>query len=224
MGYYKQLLAGVAMLAVSAGACLHAQELPLRRTEFGATYASADVQYAAQWALDNGDNRRQPYAVVDKRDARIFIFSGEGQLVGASPVLLGLTPGDSVVGDPSRLQPSELRQSQRTTPAGRFASEPGHNLSGEDIVWLDYQNKLAIHRVRPGETELQRLQRLASASADDKRVSAGCVVVPVAFYENVVRPTLGRGRGVVYVLPETRPARDLFTAGADTRRATIATR
>lgn len=224
MGYYGKWLARLACLAVLGCASLHAQELQLRRTDFGASYASADVQYVAQWALDSADNRRQPYAVVDKRDARIYVFSAEGQLVGSSSVLLGLTPGDAVVGDPSRLQPSELRQSQRTTPAGRFASEPGHNLSGEDIVWLDYANKLAIHRVRPGETEMQRLQRLASASADDKRVSAGCVVVPVAFYETVIRNTLGRGRGVVYVMPETRPVREVFNTADPRRAATLAVR
>ena len=34
---------------------------------------------------------------------------------------------------------------------------------------------------------------------------AGCVVVPVAFYQAVVQPLLGSQRGVVYVLPEHRP-------------------
>jgi hypothetical protein len=36
--------------------------------------------------------------------------------------------------------------------------------------------------------------------------------VPVAFYENVVAPTLGAGRSVVYVLPESHPVRGLFDA------------
>jgi len=36
------------------------------------------------------------------------------------------------------------------------------------------------------------------------------VVVPVAFYDDVVSPLLGRQRGVVYVLPETRPVGEMF--------------
>jgi hypothetical protein len=32
----------------------------------------------------------------------------------------------------------------------------------------------------------------------------------VSFYDAVVRPSLGRQRGVVYVLPETRPAAELL--------------
>ena len=36
--------------------------------------------------------------------------------------------------------------------------------------------------------------------------------MPVAFYEAVVAPTLGSGRSVVYVLPESHPARGMFEA------------
>jgi hypothetical protein len=43
---------------------------------------------------------------------------------------------------------------------------------------------------------------MASADPRDKRISAGCVVVPVAFFDSVVSPVLGRGEAVVYVLPE----------------------
>jgi hypothetical protein len=35
-------------------------------------------------------------------------------------------------------------------------------------------------------------------------------VVPVAFYEGVIRPLLGKTYSVVYVLPETRPVQALF--------------
>jgi hypothetical protein len=34
--------------------------------------------------------------------------------------------------------------------------------------------------------------------------------VPEAFYDAVVRPVLGQGPGVVYVLPETQPAERVF--------------
>lgn len=187
---------------------------PLRQqADFAGQAASPDAQYVAQWALDAGDNRRLPFAVVDKRNARIFVFDSDGRLLASTPVLLGQAPGDHVAPGTAERQPTELRPFERTTPAGRFVSEPGHNLSGEDIVWLDYAAKLAIHRVRPDGSAAQRLQRLASATPDDNRVSLGCVVVPVAFYEDVVRPVLGRTRAVVYVLPETRPARALFNNG-----------
>jgi hypothetical protein len=55
-----------------------------------------------------------------------------------------------------------------------------------------------------------REARLASPTPEDNRASLGCVVVPAAFYDSVVEPMLGHGRAVVYVLPETRPVRELF--------------
>jgi hypothetical protein len=178
--------------------------------DFAGEPASADARYAAAWVLAGADNRDLPFAVVDKRDARIYVFDAGGRLVGASAVLLGVTPGDFSVGiDRS---PASLSLAERTTPAGRFDAQPGRNDRGEDIVWIDYATSLAIHRLRPAPLQERRPARLASATPDDNRISAGCVIVPVAFYESVVAPTLGGSGSVVYVLPELHPARGMFEA------------
>lgn len=187
-----------------------AQELAPHGADFAGQRASPDARFMADWVIDAKDNRNLPFVIVDKKDARIFVFEPGGHLRGTSPVLLGLALGDhNVVGlnkrDLARMDPRE-----RTTPAGRFISEPGRNLQGEDIVWIDYDAALAIHRLRPSAPKERRAERLASPTPDDNRISLGCVVVPVAFYENVVRPMLSRTRGVVYVLPETRSVRDVF--------------
>jgi hypothetical protein len=176
--------------------------------DFGVERASLDARFAASWVLSGADNHRLPFAVVDKREARIYVFDAAGRLAGATPVLLGMTPGDfsSGVGR----SPSSLTADERTTPAGRFEALPGRNDKGEEIVWIDYAASLAIHRLRPAPAHQRRPTRLASPNPGDNRISAGCIVVPVAFYETVVAPVLGAGRSVVYVLPESRPARDLF--------------
>ena len=114
--------------------------------------------------------------------------------------------------DAERRSPAVLGSDERTTPAGRFASEPGHNDKGEAIVWVDYSASFAIHRLRAAPLSERRAARLASPATGDKRISEGCVVVPVAFYDTVISRSLGSQRGVVYVLPETRPARALFGA------------
>ncbi len=56
----------------------------------------------------------------------------------------------------------------------------------------------------------RRLQRLASPGVQDERDSLGCVVVAPAFYDQVVAPTSGARRSVVYVLPEDGPVRAMF--------------
>ena len=176
----------------------------------GAAQPSDDVQQALSWVRSHEDNHGLPFAVVDKRAATIQVYTGDGRLAGTTPVLLGLARGDHSVQGIGDMKIADIPPADRTTPAGRFESAPGRNLAGEDIVWLDYGAALAIHRLRPSPARERRAQRLASDRSEEHRISYGCVVVPVAFYERVVAPTLGRGRGVVYVLPETRPAREMF--------------
>jgi hypothetical protein len=63
-------------------------------------------------------------------------------------VLLGLARGDVSVPGIGERKISDINPHERTTPAGRFISEPGRNLSGEDIVWVDYDAAVSMHRVR----------------------------------------------------------------------------
>ncbi|MEP6721312.1 MAG: hypothetical protein ABJA77_07700 [Variovorax sp.] len=106
---------------------------------------------------------------------------------------------------------SEIRPEERTKPAGRFVSEPGVNLQGEDITWVDYDAAVSMHRVRTGNKAERRLERLASPTAKDNRISYGCINVPALFYDAYVKPALGNTRGVIYVMPETAPASTRFS-------------
>jgi len=190
--------AGVAAAAPGAG------ELERHR-------ASQDVRQVTQWVLESRDAGGNPFLVVDKKAARLFVFDGSGTLLATTPVLLGAMPGDhSVPGVGERAQTGELALEDRTTPAGRYVTEPGRNLQGEHVIWIDYAAALAIHRLRPGRAHAVRAARLESSAPEERRVSLGCIVVPVAFYLDVVQPLLERRRGVVYVLPETMPAREFF--------------
>jgi len=192
------LYAAFALLAAFQGAGT-AQATPIR---FDGQPLSADARYAARWVSEHGDNQRMPFVIVDKKAARMLVFEADGHLRAATAVLVGAGPGDVSIPGIAERAPSSLLPRERITPAGRFVSEPGRNLKGEDIVWVDYDAKVAIHRLRPDAAQAQRLKRLATASANDKRVSLGCIVVPVAFYEQIIRPLFGQQYGVVYVLPE----------------------
>lgn len=185
---------------------LSAATAPQRPAAPLAAALTADAETAARWVVEAGDNAGRPFAIVDKRAAQLALFGPDGRLLGAAPALLGLAAGDTAVPGLGALEPADIPPAERTTPAGRFASEPGRNLGGEDVVWFDYEAGLAIHRLRPGFSEAPRQQRLASPDPQDNRVSFGCVVVAPDFYETRVQPLLGRQRGLVYVLPETQPA------------------
>lgn len=164
--------------------------------------ASVDVRAMATKAFEQGDARGKPVAIVDKKNARIFVFGADGVLRGTTPVLLGLAKGNESAPDIGKKAGGYIVPNERTTPAGRFDSEPGHNNKGEAIVWVDYDAAFAIHRLRPAPAAERRPARLASPSPDDNRISQGCVIVSGAFFDQVVSTTLGRQRGVVYVLPD----------------------
>jgi hypothetical protein len=185
--------------------------LALATVQAGATSLAGEARELHDWVIKVRDHHGRPFAIVDKKSARIFVFDGAGRMQGTSTVLLGQAPGDDIapnVGE--HAQQGHVPFKERTTPAGRFASEPGINKSGEHIVWVDYDSAFAIHRLRPGRTEAPRKVRLASADPAQHRASYGCVVVPVKFYEQVVQRWLGKGRAMVYVMPEGSTARDFF--------------
>ena len=75
---------------------------------------------------------------------------------------------------------------------------------------MDYEAAVSLHRVITTKPEERRLERLATRTPLDNRISYGCINVPARFYETVVSPAFAGTDGIVYVLPETRPARKVF--------------
>ena len=171
---------------------------------------SRDAETVAGWVRTTGDNQGTPFAIVDKKAAAVHIFDADGKRRASSPILLGLAKGDHSVPGIGERQMADIRDDERTTPAGRFVSEPGRNLSGEDIVWVDYDAAVSMHRVRATNKAERRLERLATPTPADNRISYGCINVPAAFYDAHVKPSFGTAKAVIYVLPETRPASTLF--------------
>jgi hypothetical protein len=180
--------------------------------DFGEETAAPPVRHMAEWVMASHDHRGMPFVIVDKQHARVFVFQPDGKLSGAAPALMGSAIGDDSVFGIGEREMSAILPHERTTPAGRFVTQPGVNSFGEDIVWVDYHAAVSMHRVRAKDPKERRLQRLASETSDDNRISFGCINLPASFYENVVKPALGSARGVVYVLPETRSLQAVFGA------------
>jgi hypothetical protein len=68
-----------------------------KRANFEGEHKSRDAQHVADWAVDSGDNRGMPFVIVDKVDAKVFVFDSDGRLRGAAPALLGLARGDDAI-------------------------------------------------------------------------------------------------------------------------------
>jgi hypothetical protein len=168
------------------------------------------VKTLADRVLASADNEGRDFVIVDKRHARIFAVGADGRLLGHAPVLLGAARGDDSVPGIGERPIALIRPFERTTPAGRFVAAAGLNARGEDIVWVDYDAAISMHRVRAVNPRERRLQRLASPSAADNRISYGCINMPAAFFDTVISPLFRGGERAVYVLPETRPLQQVF--------------
>ena len=166
----------------------------------------------ADWVVDSGDNQSLPFIILDKIDAKVFVFHADGRLRGAAAALIGLAVGDDSVPGIGERKLSTIRPEERITPAGRFVAALDRNLHGKKILWVDYDSAISLHPVITSNPTERRAQRLATPSPLDKRISYGCINVPAEFFRNVVSPAFAGSNGIVYVLPETKSAREFFGA------------
>lgn len=178
--------------------------------DFGGEPVSEDTRKVANWAFYTRDAGGKSVVILDKKAARVHVFDPAGKLQASTPALLGKAIGDDSAPGIGDKPLSEVKEEEKTTPAGRFVAEPGENANGEDIVWIDYDAAVSMHRVRPLVAAERRLERLASPTEEDNRISFGCVNLPVRFYEGTLSPTVKKTGAIIYVLPETRSVEETF--------------
>jgi len=180
-----------------------------RHASFGKEAASPDVRHMADWVITSRDNGPMSFVIVDKKQAKVFLFDPVGRMKASAPALLGAARGDDTVPGIGNKPINLVLPEEKTTPAGRFVARMGMSSTrGEDVVWVDYDAAVSMHRVLKLP---ERLKGLKSPRPDDKRMSFGCINLPDAFYENSLRPSV-RGGAVIYILPETRSLRETFKA------------
>jgi hypothetical protein len=178
--------------------------------DFRDAIVGADMRALVRWVVATDDHGRRPFAVVDKREARIHVFDDRGRLVESASILLGQAIGDDSVPGIGSKAIADIPPEERTTPAGRFVTMPGRNANDRPVVWVDYDGGVSMHVVITGNPSEQRLERLASSDPARHRISWGCINLPADFFQRVVQPTFAEPGGIVYVLPETRPLGDVF--------------
>lgn len=211
----RQLCLGLVIMGTGLGPALASDRPPkqvMTGAQFAQEIASVEARYVADWVLDSGNNGGLPFVILDKKDARVFVFHGDGKLRGAAPALLGFAVGDDSVPGIGDKKLSAIQPEERTTPAGRFVASLDRNLKGGQILWVDYDAAISLHPVITSNAQERRAQRLASPSPLDNRISYGCINVPADFFRNVISPAFASSNGIVYVLPETRSVKSLFNS------------
>src|SRR5688572_9223 len=110
------ILLAACFLSLSAGAT------DLQRADFNSERASPDARHIADWVVHSRNNtaedeRRLPFVILDKADARIYLFDAQGKLRAAAAALLGLGVGDTSFAGIGDRKLSTIRPADRTTPA-----------------------------------------------------------------------------------------------------------
>ncbi|MCC6250080.1 MAG: hypothetical protein IT499_20235 [Rubrivivax sp.] len=217
-GERNEQIAQAAQAARPPAATIAAAALPAapspppieRALDFGHERPSAEARRLAAWVVNAADNGRQPFAIIDKTGARVYLFRPSGRLIGAAPVLLGFARGDDNAPGIGQKTLAQIRPGERTTPAGRHVAKPGRNALGHDVLWVDYDAAVSMHRVRSTDPRERRVARLASPSARDNRISYGCINLPSAFFDQHFWPHFGNTQSIVYILPESKPLLTVF--------------
>lgn len=180
--------------------------------DFRGTRAAPEVVQVANWASYTRNNRWMPFIVIDKKNAQVYLFDENGKLKDHAPALLGEAVGDDNPPGIGNKPLSKIGKHEKITPAGRYLASRGKDNHGDDVIWIDYDAAVSMHRMHQVSADERRAERLSSPESSDNRISYGCVNLPPKFFDSVLRPTVTKYGAIIYVLPETRTPQQQFGA------------
>ena len=86
----------------------------VKRANLKQEAASQDTRQLADWVVDSGDNKNMPFVIIDKKEAKVFVFHAHGGLRGAAPILLGIAIGDETYPGLGNKPLSEMKPEEKT--------------------------------------------------------------------------------------------------------------
>ncbi|CAB4169248.1 hypothetical protein UFOVP891_63, partial [uncultured Caudovirales phage] len=181
------------------------------KADFKGVAASADARIVADWMMRKGDLGGKPFIVADKNGGLLYAFDGQGALLAKSPALFGAAKGDVLTAEQASKSVDQTTAADKITPAGVFKGKGNQSDEyGGTVRFAEYENSfVAIHRVYLGTPSEKRMERLQSQTADDNRVSYGCINALPEFIDGVIAKHF-TGDSQVVVLPETTDAKSFF--------------
>lgn len=181
------------------------------RADFKGVAASADAKITADWFVRNGKADGNPFLIADKSHGVMFAFDANGSLIAKSPALFGASKGDALTEAQSNKSIGQSTIADKITPAGVFHGKAVTGTEyGTVVKFADFKNSaLAVHRVYLGTPSEKRMERLQSTTADDNRVSYGCINALPEFVDQVLVPHFA-GNSQVIVLPDSTTPQNFF--------------
>lgn len=166
-------------------------------------------------ATQNGKS----FFIADKPNGMIHAFAANGSYMASAPSLYGKAAGDVLTEGRNEANGTEdVTDSGKVTPAGTFKLEAGKgSYTGGYVLYLvDPKtgvgvgaNKagggaiVAVHSVYNGTASESREGRLDTDTANDNKISFGCINTAEEFFVDKVRPNIESfDGGMVFVMPD----------------------
>jgi len=149
------------------------------------------------------ENINDSYLIIDKPSATMFVFNNSKELVATFPVLLGQTKGES----PNTADSDSDVAINATTPAGKYKmGEMGiTDINKNDsilyhgrIISLLGGGGLAMHVTYPLELQ-KRTRALNTPTAEDNRMSWGCINISPENFDKFIRPYFAKGDQIIFI-------------------------
>lgn len=153
------------------------------------------------------------FVIADKPNGTIHVFGKDGRHIVSGPALYGVGIGDELATPTgTSIAARSVQERGRVTPAGEFRIKfEDSDFVGGKIARLYKPGNddgmevggVAIHSVFLGNAAENRLGRLASAGADDNRISAGCINTSEEAFVKGMLPHMDElENGAVFTIPE----------------------
>jgi len=148
------------------------------------------------------------FIVADKPNGMMHVFKADGSMLVQDSALYGKDIGDV------ESKVSSLQGGAKITPAGKFTLVASQDDSYAGGITLDLAETasegngvIAIHAAYLGDPKENRLGRLASPSAQDNRISYGCVNTTHDTFLKSILPNIDTlNGGMIFVLPDAQTA------------------
>jgi len=165
-------------------------------------------------ATQNGKS----FFIADKPNGMIHAFAADGSYMASAPSLYGKAAGDVLSRSSSKKSIDEMTDADKVTPAGTFkmrAAERSEYTGGYVLFFDDPKTGIAVgaeaggtaivavHSVYNETASENREGRLDTDTANDNKISFGCINTSEEFFVDKVRPNIESfDGGMVFVMPD----------------------
>lgn len=163
------------------------------------------------------------FIVADKPNGMLHFFNADGSVLVQDTALYGKDTGDE-------LGRSSLLGGPKITPAGQFGLfvdeaeyAGGKSLNLRETLDAEDGSYVAVHAAYLGDAKERRGERLKSPSAEDNKISYGCVNTAHDTFLDKVLPNIENfNGGMIFVLPDaTEKTAEMFPAQVEEVTKTI---